>query len=82
VRDQRLINNDLVGSYAFSAGSALELTTTAGLNHTYSRAENLSASASDLTPFTELVRGAIQTASQNRSRQLPWASLPGAGRME
>ena len=66
LRDQQLINNDLVGSYGFDVGSAWELTTTAGMNHTYSNTQTLSASASDLTPFTELVRGAIQTASQNR----------------
>ncbi|HEX7239351.1 MAG TPA: SusC/RagA family TonB-linked outer membrane protein [Longimicrobiaceae bacterium] len=66
LRDQYLINNDLVGSYILDVGSALQLTTTAGMNHTYTRTENLSASASDLSPFTELVRGAIQTASQNR----------------
>ncbi|HEX2191472.1 MAG TPA: TonB-dependent receptor [Longimicrobiaceae bacterium] len=66
LRDQYLINNDLVGSYLLGVGEALNLTTTAGMNHTFSREQNLSASASDLTPFTELVRGAVQTASQNR----------------
>lgn len=65
-RTQFLVNNDLVASYAFDAGSRLALTSTAGLNHTYSREQTVSASAEDLVPATELVRGAVQFTSQNR----------------
>lgn len=64
-RNQYLINNDVVASYVFGTGN-LSFTTTAGMNHTYSREQTVTAGAEDLTPTTELVRGAIQTASQNR----------------
>jgi outer membrane receptor protein involved in Fe transport len=36
------------------------------MNHTYSREQTVTASALDLTPTTELVRGAVQSASQSR----------------
>jgi TonB-linked SusC/RagA family outer membrane protein len=64
-RNQYLINNDVVANYSFGTES-LQLTSTAGMNHTYSREQNVNASALDLTPTTELVRGAVQSATQNR----------------
>jgi TonB-linked SusC/RagA family outer membrane protein len=64
-RNQYLINNDLVANWTFGLPS-LELTSTAGMNHTYSREQTVNASALDLTPTTELVRGAVQSASQSR----------------
>jgi TonB-linked SusC/RagA family outer membrane protein len=65
-RTQFLINNDLIASHTYGAGPRLQFTTTAGLNHTFSREQTVSATAEDLVPATELVRGAIQTSSQNR----------------
>ncbi|MGH7475676.1 MAG: TonB-dependent receptor domain-containing protein [Longimicrobiales bacterium] len=64
-RRSMLINNDLVGSYAFALGEPMRFTTSAGLNHTYQKAQNLNLAASDLTPLTELVRGAVQSASES-----------------
>ena len=64
-RNQYLINNDVVASYAFGS-DAVSLTTTAGMNHTYSREQTVTAAATDLTPTSELVRGAVQSANQNR----------------
>ncbi len=64
-RNQFLINNDVVANYSFDTG-ALQLTSSAGMNHTYSREQTVNARAEDLTPTTELVRGAVQFASQNR----------------
>ena len=64
-RDQHLLNNDLVGNYSFGLGG-LQMTSTAGLNHTYARTENVLATASDLVLTTELVRGAVTTGNQNR----------------
>jgi len=65
VRDQYLINNDLVGSLRFAAGSALQFTSSLGMNHTYSKTHSVYASASDLSLLTELVRGAVQSASES-----------------
>ena len=64
-RNQFLINNDIVANYTFGPAS-LQLTSTLGMNHTYSQEETVNASALDLTPTTELVRGAVQSATQNR----------------
>lgn len=64
-RDNMLINNDLVGNIEWGLGQALDMTTSAGMNHTFTREENLVASASDLSPLTELVRGATQSASES-----------------
>jgi outer membrane receptor protein involved in Fe transport len=64
-RNQFLVNNDIVANYTFGPAS-LQLTSTVGMNHTYSREETVNASALDLTPTTELVRGAVQSATQNR----------------
>lgn len=66
VRDQYLLNNDLVGSASFEMGDAVELTTTAGMNHTYSQVGNVLVSASDLLPVTELARGAVTSGNQNQ----------------
>jgi TonB-dependent starch-binding outer membrane protein SusC len=65
-RTQYLVNNDIVASRTFSAGSGIDLTSTVGMNHTYSREQTLTSSATDLVPATELVRGAVQLTSQNR----------------
>lgn len=64
VRGQYLINNDLIGNYSFDLGG-LQLTSTAGLNHTYAQTENVLATARDLVLTTDLVRGAVTTGSQN-----------------
>src|SRR5690606_37418618 len=66
LRDQYLINNDVVGTFSFAPLGSVELTTTAGMNHTYSREGNVDAAVSDISLFTDLVRGAVQTVSQNR----------------
>jgi len=65
-RTQFLVNNDLIASYAYGLGARLGFTTTAGMNHTYSREQTVNAVATDLVPATELVRGAVQSTSQNR----------------
>ncbi len=58
-----LVNNDVIASYDFGLSST-QFTTSAGINHTYQQLDQLNASATDLVPLTELVRGAVQTASQ------------------
>lgn len=63
-RRSLLINNDVVANYSYSVGAALRMTSSAGMNHTYQEAQNLNLSASDLTPLTELVRGAVMSASE------------------
>jgi TonB-dependent starch-binding outer membrane protein SusC len=69
-RANMLINNDLVGNLTWHAGDALRMTTSAGMNHTYQRVDQLNASARDITPLTRFVRGAIQSASQSRTELL------------
>jgi TonB-dependent SusC/RagA subfamily outer membrane receptor len=64
-RSQYLINNDVIASYAWGA-EGFQMTTTGGMNHTYSREETITASVTDLLPTTQLVRGAAPSASQNR----------------
>jgi TonB-dependent starch-binding outer membrane protein SusC len=59
-----LVNNDVNASYDFSLGEALRLNSAAGLNHTYTRVDQFNLGASDVTPFTTLVRGAVQSASE------------------
>ncbi len=58
-----MVNNDVVASYDFGSDN-VRLTTSAGMNHTYQELDQLNATAQDLVPLTELVRGAVQTASQ------------------
>lgn len=65
-RRSLLVNNDLVANYSFGLGRWLRLTTSAGVNHTYQEVQNLNLGATDLTPLTELVRGAVMTASESR----------------
>ena len=65
-RQQALINNDLVGNLVWGRGEALGMTTTLGMNHTYTNEETIDASASDLVPVSQLVRGAVQNASQSK----------------
>ncbi len=64
-RRNTLLNNDVVASYVAGAGPSLLLTTTAGMNHTYQRVEQLDLSATDLTPGTRLVRGAVPSATES-----------------
>jgi TonB-dependent starch-binding outer membrane protein SusC len=63
-RFSNLINNDLVANMRWSAGNSLALTTSAGMNHTYTSSENLNATATELPPGTQLVRGAVQSVTQ------------------
>lgn len=65
-RRNMLINNDVVGNIDYAVGEALRFNTSAGLNHTYQRVDQFNLGASDLTPFTTLVRGAVQTASEGQ----------------
>jgi TonB-dependent starch-binding outer membrane protein SusC len=94
-RYSTLLNNDLVGSLQWNAGDALNLTTSAGMNHTYTWTQNLNATATDLGPVTELVRGAVMSATQGQTetatlgffgqQQVAWADrvfLTGALRMD
>jgi TonB-linked SusC/RagA family outer membrane protein len=64
-RRSTLVNNDVVGSWVAGAGGSLLFTTSAGMNHTYQRVEQLNLAASDLTPGTRLVRGAVPSASES-----------------
>jgi TonB-dependent starch-binding outer membrane protein SusC len=66
-RRNRLINNDVVGNLLWSPRDGLQMTTSAGMNHTFQRVEQLNASARDITPLTRLVRGAVQFASQSQT---------------
>lgn len=66
-RYSTLINNDLIGSVQWGLGQSLALTTSGGMNHTYTWAQNLNATATDLGPVTHLVRGAVMSASQGRT---------------
>jgi TonB-dependent starch-binding outer membrane protein SusC len=66
-RANMLVNNDLVGNLSWRLSDAMRMTTSAGMNHTYQRVDQLNASARDITPLTRYVSGAIQTASQSRT---------------
>jgi TonB-dependent starch-binding outer membrane protein SusC len=94
-RYSTLLNNDLIGSLQWSAGDVVNLTTSAGMNHTYTWTQNLNATATDLGPVTELVRGAVMSATQGQTetatlgffgqQQVGWADrvfLTGALRMD
>ncbi|MGH7447686.1 MAG: TonB-dependent receptor domain-containing protein [Longimicrobiales bacterium] len=94
-RYSTLLNNDLLGNLQWGLGDAVALTTSGGMNHTYLWAQNLNATATDLGPVTELVRGAVMSASQGRvetatlgffgQQQIAWADrvfLTGALRMD
>ena len=94
-RYSTLLNNDLLGSVQWGLGSAVDLTTSGGMNHTYLWTQNLNATATDLGPVTELVRGAVMTASQGQTetatlgffgqQQVAWQDrvfLTGALRMD
>jgi outer membrane receptor protein involved in Fe transport len=94
-RFSTLLNNDLVGSAQWDLGEELRLTTSGGMNHTYTWAENLNATSTELPPGTQLVRGAVQFASQGRvetatlgffgQQQVGWRNrvfLTGALRMD
>lgn len=63
-RRSTLLNNDIVATHNLYPSSSLRLTTSAGMNHTYQRLEQLNLGASDLTPGTRLVRGAVPSASE------------------
>ena len=64
-RFSNLINNDVVGNVRWALGSSIDMTTSAGMNHTFTKSENLNATSTELPPGTKLVRGAIMTASQS-----------------
>lgn len=94
-RYSTLLNNDLTGSFQWGFGDRVALTTSGGMNHTYLWTQNLNAQATDLGPVTELVRGAVMTASQGETetatlgffgqQQVAWADrvfLTGALRMD
>ncbi len=66
-RANMLVNNDLVANLSWQPADAIRMTTSAGMNHTYQRVDQLNASATDITPLTRFVRGAIQAASQSRT---------------
>jgi TonB-linked SusC/RagA family outer membrane protein len=63
-RRSTLLNNDVVASWVAGAGDGLLFTTSGGMNHTYQSVEQLNLSATDLTPGTRLVRGAVPGASE------------------
>src|SRR5690606_32777555 len=65
-RNQYLVNNDLIANYRFGLGEIVDLTTTAGMNHTYTHEENVNALVTDLPLLVDLARGANQAVSQNR----------------
>jgi len=65
-RFSNLINNDAVASLTWNMGSAFDMTTSAGMNHTWTTSENLNATSTELPPGTKLVRGAIMSASQGQ----------------
>ncbi|HSJ31633.1 MAG TPA: TonB-dependent receptor [Longimicrobiales bacterium] len=94
-RYSTLLNNDVLGSVQWGLGDAVSLTTSGGMNHTYLWTQNLNARATDLAPVTELVSGAVMTASQGQvetttlgffgQQQIGWADrvfLTGALRMD
>jgi TonB-dependent starch-binding outer membrane protein SusC len=63
-RRNMLINNDIAANIDYGVGGRLQMTTSAGMNHTYQRVDQFNLGASDLTPFTTLVRGAVPSASE------------------
>jgi TonB-linked SusC/RagA family outer membrane protein len=63
-RRSSLINNDIVANYRWAFGGDLDLTTSAGVNATLEKVQNLNLGATDLAPGTELVRGAVQSATE------------------
>ena len=65
-RRNMLLNNDLSASIEYGTGSSLRFNTAGGMNHTYQRVDQFNLGASDLTPFTLLVRGAVPSASEAR----------------
>ena len=65
-RSQYLINNDVIANYRFGMGESVDLTTSVGLNHTYTHEETVNALVTDLPLFVDLARGANQFVSQNR----------------
>ncbi|HET9441642.1 MAG TPA: TonB-dependent receptor, partial [Longimicrobiales bacterium] len=65
-RRNMLINNDLVATLDYGLGEGLRMTSSAGMNHTYQRVDQFNLGASDLVPFTMLVRGAVPSASEGQ----------------
>ncbi|NLG63474.1 MAG: TonB-dependent receptor, partial [Candidatus Cloacimonetes bacterium] len=65
-RSQYLINNDLIANYRFGIGESVDLTTSVGVNHTYTNEETVNALVTDLPLFVDLARGANQSVSQSR----------------
>ena len=63
-RRSTLLNNDVVAALDFGTAADFRFTTSLGLNHTFQQLEQLNLSATDLTPGTRLVRGAVPGASE------------------
>ncbi|HEX5438381.1 MAG TPA: SusC/RagA family TonB-linked outer membrane protein [Gemmatimonadaceae bacterium] len=61
----RLFNNDLTATYDMEPMSGLGLTSTAGFRYTSNWHETVEAAAGNLPPVTDIVTGAVQTASQS-----------------
>ena len=60
-RRSSLLNNDIVANYEWLLGERVVMTTSAGMNHTNERVQNLNLGATDLVPVTENVRGAVDS---------------------
>src|SRR5690606_20529577 len=52
-RSQYLINNDLIANYRFGIGESVDLTTSVGVNHTYTNEETVNALVTDLPLFVD-----------------------------
>jgi len=75
IRDVRKFNSDLTATYEAGLRPQLRLASTGGMRFTSDRVNTVRAAASDLPPGgTEIVSGAVQTASQGISelRTLGW----------
>jgi TonB-linked SusC/RagA family outer membrane protein len=75
IRDVRKFNSDLTATYESSLRTGMRLASTGGTRFTSDRVNTVRAAASDLPPGgTEIVSGAVQTASQGITelRTLGW----------
>jgi len=75
IRDVRKFNSDLTATYEAGLRPRVRLASTGGMRFTSDRVNTVRAAASDLPPGgTEIVSGAVQTASQGISelRTLGW----------
>jgi TonB-dependent SusC/RagA subfamily outer membrane receptor len=65
----RLVNSDIDASYVMNLGSAIKLTTGAGMNWQKQTVDIVTASARDLALFTQTVQGSQPTASEGRDER-------------